>query len=109
MVGDPPTVFNSIGPVCYATRDPGSGNWTRADIGKLDQGDRFVLEVADDGTIYLMRGVRSRLLNGEGKGDEGYDQESLYLERYQAGAWQSLLANTYPTQDNDGPWAIFRI
>jgi hypothetical protein len=83
---------NSSGPVCYAVRDPGSGNWTRADIGKLAQGDRFALEVAGDGTVYLMRGVRSLLLNYDGKGDGGHDQESLYLERYQAGGWQSLPA-----------------
>jgi hypothetical protein len=77
-------------------------------MGKLAQGDRFVLEVADDGTVYLMRGVRSWLLNYDGKGDGGYDQESLYLERYQAGAWQALLATSYPTQDNDGFWSTTR-
>ncbi len=97
------TEFNSSGPVCYATRDPVGGTWTRTDTGRQAQGDRFVLEVVSD-TVYLMRGVRSRLENGEGKGDEGYDQESLYLERYQDGGWGSLLATNYPTQDDDGQW-----
>jgi hypothetical protein len=92
----------SSGPVCYATRDPGSGQWTRTDIGRQAQGDRLALEVAGDGSVYLMRGVRAWLdnLDWRRKGDREHDQESLYLERYRDGAWQAQPANTYPAQDS---------
>lgn len=44
----------------------------------------------NDGMICSMC---SRLEDGEGKGEEGYDQETLYLERYQDDGWQSRLAS----------------
>jgi hypothetical protein len=40
--------------------------------------------------------VRARLEQADSTA--GFSQESLYVERYHAGQWQTLLVNTYPTQ-----------
>jgi RHS repeat-associated protein len=59
------------------------------------------LEVAADGTLYLLRGIQSWLYKeNREKGTDTYHwQETLYVEQYRSGeGWQPFLANAYPTQ-----------
>jgi RHS repeat-associated protein len=75
-----------------------------SELGQRAWGDRFELKVTVDGAVYLLRGTRPYLEDEDGFDGQGgkgnYEQESLYLARYQAGVWQALPATTYPTQDS---------
>ncbi|MEW5957158.1 MAG: PKD domain-containing protein, partial [Chloroflexota bacterium] len=91
----------SSGVVCLAVRSGGS--WTVTEPGRRAHKNRLVLKAAATGGVYLLRGVHAPLEQGAAVEPKWGGQETLYLERFQAGQWQtvqSYLGNTYPGQDN---------
>lgn len=96
---DDPGELTDSGPICFAVRAP-TGGWTVSQLDHTADSDHLELQVTADGSaVYLLRGTRAFFEDVEGKGD--YSQETLSLERYRAGQWQTLLVNTYPSQDGD--------
>ncbi|MEW5959831.1 MAG: hypothetical protein AB1801_19060 [Chloroflexota bacterium] len=72
-------------------------------MGRRADGARFELKVAADGTVSLLRGGQAPHEQGAAVEPKWGGQETLYVERFQAGQWQTVqtcLGNTYPSQDN---------